>query len=269
MSGPLINLRDARRIWVGQSEAQRFWVGSGSGWSKPADEAFSPKDLFLPSDDGFWYDFTDGASVFQDAGRSSAVANGQEAYGIQDKSQKGHHGVVTGGPAPRWYTAGYVDFLGNNAQQYVSGFVNGPTSTMVMAYRSTSSVNGVLSGSSATNPRWYVQQRGTLTVRFGLGGANHEYNGNNHTLGNVVMMGYDPANTHGWRQLGRLNGVDHIRSTDATSITNGNIHVGATSGGAVGYQCAAQMVHALCINRALTDAEMASLDSYLNTAMGL
>ncbi|QCO56930.1 hypothetical protein EOK75_14105 (plasmid) [Pseudorhodobacter turbinis] len=269
MSGPLINMRDARRIWVGPSEAQRLWVGAGASWSKPDAAGYSPKDLFLSADDGFWYDFTDGAAVFQDAARSSLAANGQEIYGIQDKSDNGHHGAVTGGPAPKWYASGYADFLGNNAQQFVSGFVNGPTSTMIVAYRSTASVSGVLCGSSAANPRWYVQQRGTATVRFGLGGANQEYTGNNHTVGNVAIMGYDPANTNGWRQLGRLNGVDHLRSTATTSIQNGDIHVGATSGSSLGYQCTAQLVHAICINRALTDAELGSLDSYLSAAMGL
>lgn len=34
MSGPLINLKDAKRLWVGQTEVKKLWV-SGAEWVKP------------------------------------------------------------------------------------------------------------------------------------------------------------------------------------------------------------------------------------------
>lgn len=41
MSGPLIDLKNAKRIWVGATEAQKLWVGQ-TGWIKPAAPPSAP-----------------------------------------------------------------------------------------------------------------------------------------------------------------------------------------------------------------------------------
>jgi hypothetical protein len=87
-------------------------LGLGLGLIHGGAANFNPLSLFAVAE-GAWYDFTDTATLFQDAARTTPVtASGQAVGGVTDKSGKGNH--LTQATSSRWpvYTvSGGLSFL--------------------------------------------------------------------------------------------------------------------------------------------------------------
>jgi hypothetical protein len=237
--------------------------------------AFDPVTLFSGGTNGFMFDFTDSATLFDDAGRTTPASLNGQVLGVTDLSGNGNH--VSSASTTILMRSGYIEFPGG-----VAGFSG--TATL-------GSTDGWTSGfafrpDTTTLGRWMDADRNG--TRIATPGASN--------TGVYAFIHHTVAGTPSVNDSGISTGTDYaaVIIAERTALTSRRnkaqtaqttFATGSPSSGAgivfaigSGYQgtnslafdhCDGRLYACFFAGRVLTGAEIANLEDWLYAKAGL
>ena len=190
--------------------------------------AFSPARLFADGTAGAWYDFSDRATLFQDAARTVPVtASGQTVGGVTDKSGRGNHlSQATAGARPLYTEAGggrYLVFDGVDDHFTLASTLPSVTHwTSIHCFKKPASGSSFgLTNSVTSAAPWTVQQTTTSgTFLAGNDGTNVARNSATPSDQNQVLTGQWAGSSYLTATL-RRNGVALTPIVLSAAASNG------------------------------------------------
>lgn len=236
----------------------------------PVVELWTPSDLFGPSDNGAWYDFSDLSTMFQNTNGTVAVTTDGNPVGyVADKSGKGHPLIAPNNTArPLYKTSGGLHWLegdGVNHRMATASFAMSVPVDVVGGFASISWVQfDRLVGE--IGPNFSILQNGAASPAYGLAGGAGIISFAGPALGTTAIF---VARSNGASSRVGINNGAYVTGNGGTNNVNGvklfDYSVNATPSRPVNGRCYGLLV----INRALTDPEIAQLKTWLAAKSGV